>query len=208
MTNDSTLIVAVLDRSGSMHSIANDTNGGFNAFIAEQRETAGDVRVTLNQFDDQFETVFSDLPIDKVKPLHLVPRGMTALQDAIGRTITQTGELLAAKAEEDRPGSVIVLVMTDGYENCSREYSVDTVKDMIKHQEDVYNWKFIFLGANIDAVTVGSQYGFDVTRTATYGANTAGVTRSFATTSGLVTNLRTGMDAAFSDTERSAMLGN
>jgi uncharacterized protein with von Willebrand factor type A (vWA) domain len=115
MTNpDYTDIIVVLDRSGSMHAIKEDTESGFATFIADQRALGGDARVTLVQFDDAYEVVYTARRIEDVPTLELRPRGSTALLDALGRTITAAGERLAAMAEDDRPGYVVVLTMTDG----------------------------------------------------------------------------------------------
>lgn len=111
----------LLDRSGSMQSIKDDTEGGFDAFIAEQRSQPGDCRVTLAQFDDRYEEVYQDVPVADVPPLSLSPRGSTALLDSIGRLLGEAGGRLAALPEHERPGVVIVGIMTDGHENSSRE---------------------------------------------------------------------------------------
>jgi hypothetical protein len=106
-----------------MQSIREDTVGGFDAFIAEQREQPGECRVTLAQFDDQYELVYADRPIQEVPGLVLQPRGTTALLDAIGRLVTDAGAGLAALPEAERPGTVIVGIMTDGHENASKEWT-------------------------------------------------------------------------------------
>ena len=104
----------LLDRSGSMQSIRDDTIGGFNAFIADQRQHPGDCRVTLAQFDDRYEVVYTDRPIADVPALDLHPRGTTALLDAIGRLVTDAGASLASLPEDKRPGTVIVGIMIAG----------------------------------------------------------------------------------------------
>ena len=176
MTNsDKTLIAALLDRSGSMQSIAEDMRGGFDSFIAKERGQAATTLVTLAQFDDRYDIVYSDRPIDHVPPLTLEPRGMTALLDAIGRFITEVGAGLAVMPEEERPGEVTVLVLTDGHENASAEWTVDAVRKLIAQQEAVYGWDFVFLGANMDAVEVGTDLGFAPGKSLTYDADGAAV---------------------------------
>jgi hypothetical protein len=208
MKENSTLIAALLDRSGSMSFIQKDTEGGFNAFIEDQKELSGSAEVTLSQFDTEYERVYSNVPINDVPRFELKPRGGTALVDGIGRLVTEVGEELAARDESERPETVIVLVMTDGHENSSQEWSADKVKELVKQQTDVYNWKFVFLGANIDAVEVGGQYGFAANNSMTYGANTRGVTATFNTASGLLGAYRGGAGyAEFTDAERTAALG-
>ena len=139
MTDPSlSLVAALLDRSGSMASIADDTRGGFDSFIQSERGHDGSTVVTLAQFDDRYEMVYESKPIDEVGGLELLPRGMTALYDAVGTFVTEVGAALAALPEERRPGSVTVLVMTDGHENSSREWSHQKVRASIEQQESQY----------------------------------------------------------------------
>lgn len=169
MTNSNlTHIAFLLDRSGSMHSIKDDTEGGFNAFIAEQRKEPGECRVTLAQFDNEYEEVYRDLPLAEVPALRLVPRGSTALLDSIGRLVTSTGERLAALPEDERPGIVIVGIMTDGHENASREWTHPAVKALIEQQTKTYGWQFLYLGADQDAIEVGSSIGVAAANSMTY----------------------------------------
>ena len=169
--NTKTLIAALPDRSGSMQDIAGDMRGGFDSFIAKETGQPGTTLVTLAQFDDRYDVVYTDRPIAAVPALSLEPRGMTALLDAIGRFITEVGAGLAALPEEDRPAAVTVLVMTDGHENASREWTGDAVRALIAQQESVYGWDFVFLGANMDAVEVGTNLGFAPGKSLTYDAD-------------------------------------
>jgi uncharacterized protein YegL len=210
MTNpNKTLIAMLLDRSGSMQSIKDDTEGGFNSFIAEQRKnTDGEVNVTLAQFDDKFEIVYSNMELDKVPPLKLSPRGMTALHDAIGKLVTDTGRILAGMDENDRPGKVIVVTMTDGHENASREWTRDAVKKLIKQQETDYDWTFLFLGATLDAVETAGDLGISRNRAMSYNSDAAPV--AFAAISDVTTSIRSGgstHDVMFSDEFRSKASG-
>ena len=169
-----THLAFLLDRSGSMQAIRSDTEGGFNAFIEEQRKAPGRCTVTLAQFDTDYEVTYEDRPIDEVPPLTLTPRGMTALLDSVARLINETGARLAALPEDQRPGTVIVGIMTDGMENASKEWTHASVKALIEQQESVYDWNFSYLGANQDAIEVGASIGirgehsitYDVSRTA------------------------------------------
>ena len=207
MTNPNlTLIAVLLDRSGSMHSIKSDTEGGFDAYIAEQRKQSGDVVVTLAQFDDHYDRVYTNTPIEKVPPLDLQPRGVTALYDGIGRLTTEIGEELAAKPEQERPGTVIVVVLTDGHENASKDWSHTAVREVITRQERDYGWQFVFLGANIDAVAIGEQLGFARGSSITYAPSPAGVSSAFAAAASYTSRLRaapkgTKVDG-FSDSDR------
>lgn len=167
-------IVFVIDRSGSMTSIANDMIGGFDAFIAKQKETPGECRVTLTQFDDTYDVVYTSRPLNEVRSLDLVPRGTTALLDAIGRTIVDTGNRLQKMREEERPSQVLFVIITDGHENSSREFNRARVFDMITHQRDKYSWEFIFLGANQDSLATAHDIGVSTTNAVTYAATKGG----------------------------------
>ncbi len=157
---DLTHIHFLLDRSGSMGSIRSDIEEGFGAFIHEQRSrTAGECRVTLARFDDRYEEVYTDLPLDRVPPLALEPRGMTALLDSMGRLITDAGARLAALPESARPGTVIVAVMTDGMENASQEWTHPAIRALVEGQTRKYGWQFLYMGADQDAVEVGAGIG-------------------------------------------------
>ncbi|MEO6997655.1 MAG: vWA domain-containing protein [Terracoccus sp.] len=169
MTNPNlTHLYFLLDRSGSMDSIKSDTEGGFNAFMAEQRRLPGECRVTLAQFDNEYEEVYRDLPVGEVPPLHLAPRGTTALLDSIGRLVSEAGVRLAALPEEQRPGVVIVGIMTDGLENASRELTHAHVKATVEHQTTEFGWQFLYLGADQDAIEVGVSIGVPAQQSMTY----------------------------------------
>jgi hypothetical protein len=182
MTNPHyTHIAVLLDRSGSMQSIKSDTEGGFDAFIAEQRKHPGRCDVTLAQFDDAYQEVYVAQPLASVPALDLRPRGTTALLDAVGRLITTTGERLAAMPEDDRPGAVIVVIMTDGLENASHEFTVDSIKKMITEQTETYGWNFVYLGANQDAISVAAGLGVEAGQAMTYTGSK--IDKAFAATS-------------------------
>ena len=161
-------ITMVLDRSGSMQSIKDDTIGGFDAFIGEQGRLPGRCTVSLVQFDNVYEEVYTGRDIADVPGLTLVPRGSTAMLDAIGRAVNATGARLAAMPEDRRPGTVIVGIMTDGLENASREFTYPMVKALIEQQEQVYGWTFMYMGANQDAIEVGASLGVARDRSLTY----------------------------------------
>ena len=213
MTNpDIALIAALLDRSGSMESIADDTRGGFDAYIAGQRGQSGITRVTLAQFDNDYDVVYQNRPIDEVPPLTLEPRGMTALLDAIGRFVTEVGSGLAALPVQDRPGDVTVLVMTDGHENSSVEWTKDAVRKLISQQETVYGWDFVFLGANMDAIDVGTSLGFAPGKSLTYEASGAGVSGAFSAVASYTSRKRSRGDrpaasVVFDDADREGAQG-
>lgn len=200
--SDLTLIAALLDRSGSMESCQRATESGFDELIAEQRTEPGRAIVTLSMFDHVYENVYANLPIAQVGPLNLVPRGRTAMLDAIGRFITETGEHLAGLPEDDRPGTVICVIMTDGYENASAEWTYDAVRTLITQQREQYNWKFIFLGANVDAVEVGSRIGVPKAASMTYSADVLSVEATWAATGSAISDVRAGVPLKFTDEQR------
>lgn len=163
-----THICFLLDRSGSMDSIKGETIEGFGAFIAEQRKAAGACKVTLVRFDNDYEEAYADLDVHAVPVLELVPRGMTALLDSLGRLIVTAGERLAQLPEEKRPGSVVVGVMTDGYENASVDWDHPRIKALIEQQTRDYGWEFLYLGADQDAIEEGAKMGFAGSKSVTY----------------------------------------
>ncbi|MEB3294062.1 MAG: vWA domain-containing protein [Synechococcales bacterium] len=201
----------VLDRSGSMQSIKADTIGGFNAFLQQQKETPGEATITLAQFDDVYDVVYRAIPLSHAPDLNdhtFVPRASTALLDAIGRTINETGARLAKMLERDRPSHVIFVILTDGEENSSREFTSQQINQMIRHQREVYQWEFVFLGANQDAITTASQLGMSGGQALTYAASPQGTQAAFKAMSKNLSRFRGGEAAAleFSDADRQAQV--
>lgn len=183
---DATDITMVLDRSGSMGVVRDDTIGGFNAFVDDQKKVAGEARLTLVQFDHEYEVVYDAVALGEVPLLDYdtyVPRGSTALLDALGRTITATGARLAALAEGDRPSRVIFVILTDGQENASKEFGRDRINEMIIHQTNAFNWAFVFLGANQDAIREAGRIGIFAANALTYAADERGTGDAFAAAS-------------------------
>lgn len=142
----------ILDRSGSMSKIASDMVGGIKTFLDKEKQTGDETKVSLYQFDDKYETVFVDKDIKEDFEISLTPRGSTALNDALGRTIVSVGEKLEKMQESDRPNRVLFVVITDGFENASKEFSCKSVAEKVKHQREKYSWDFVFLGAGESAV--------------------------------------------------------
>ena len=162
MKENLTEIVFILDKSGSMQPLVDDTIGGFNGYVESQKEEPGEAYLTTVMFDDNYEILYDHINIAEAPPLTAAqyrPCGMTALMDAIGRTIVSVGKRLADTPEEERPAHVIFVITTDGMENASREFSRNQVKEMIQHQQDKYSWQFLFLGAGIDAYKEASSIG-------------------------------------------------
>ena len=168
-------ITVLLDRSGSMESIKADTIGGFNEFLKSQKDEPGEATFTLVQFDTGgYDRVIDAKPIAEAKPLTgdtFEPRGGTPLLDSMARSIRETGERLKALPNHARPEKVIFVIVTDGEENQSREFSREQVMAMVTHQRDVYKWEFIYLGANQDAINEAGKLGISLDMAATYTGN-------------------------------------
>jgi hypothetical protein len=210
MKEGRTRIVIILDRSGSMASVRESTVAGFNEFIRTQRAIPGDVSVKLVQFDNEYEVVF-DQPLAEAPELNqdrFVPRGSTALFDAQGRTIVALGEELAAMPEEERPAKVIVVTLTDGLENASRTYTLETVASLIKQQMEKYGWDFVFLGANQDAVQTAASMNIPMPSAMTYRSNPAATRNVFQAAAGYVSASRSGGQALFSREARKAAMAD
>jgi hypothetical protein len=163
-----TLIAFLLDRSGSMQSIKSDVIGGFDAFMAEQRAGDGECLVTLAQFDNEYEVVYHALPLGDVPPLALHPRNSTALLDSMGKLITDTAAEIDALSDDDKPGSVIIAIMTDGLENSSTEWTRLSIKSLVEQQTNESGWEFLYMGADQDAVEIGKDLGVKAEQAVTY----------------------------------------
>lgn len=174
-------VIFILDRSGSMNGLEADTIGGFNGLIAAQKEVEGAVNVSTILFDDAYETLHDQVALKTVSPLTnetYYVRGTTALLDAIGKTITTYAHRFNAK--EKKPDSTMVVIMTDGYENASQEYSYSVVKSLVDAYQKEAGWEFLFLGANIDAMATGDQLGIRKDRAVNFHADAHGVKGNFA----------------------------
>ena len=186
-------ITFILDRSGSMSGMTNDVIGGYKSFIEKQRAEVGECVFSLVQFDDQYETPFTAVPIQNVSSeLRYYPRGSTALRDALGKTINRVGERLRKIRERDRPSKVIIVVMTDGEENASHEFSMEQIRTMVQHQTDQYQWEFLFLGANIDSFSVGTSYGVQLNKISNYSYTSGGLRAALETVSCYASSTRKG----------------
>lgn len=183
MRENLTEMVFVLDRSGSMSSLAADTIGGFNELIEKQKKIEGDAYVTTVLFDHEYEVLHDHVALEEVAPLtdkEYFARGSTALLDAVGRTIDAVGARLAATAEDERPEHVVFVITTDGMENSSREYTAKRVRGMIEHQQQKYSWQFVFLGANMDAVSEARNLGISAKYAADFTPSHSGVRKMYS----------------------------
>lgn len=178
MRNDLSDITLIVDRSGSMEAIKSDAQGGINNFIEDQKKQPGQALFSLLQFDTEYEWVHKGIPIGNVQKYNLYPRGATALLDAVGRCINETGERLKNMAEDQRPGLIVIAIVTDGQENSSKEFTKKQIKDMITHQQDVYKWQFTYLGANQDAFDEAGSMGINLMGVMNYNSAKAGQTYS------------------------------
>lgn len=193
MRNDLTELVFILDRSGSMLNLTDDTIGGFNSTLAKQRKETGEALVTTVLFDDRVELLHDRLDVRGVSPLtrdDYFVRGSTALLDAIGQTVTRIARNHSRTAEEYRPGKTVFVIITDGYENASREYSFARVKSLIEHEKSKYGWEFLFLGANIDAAQTAERMGIDADHAADFHADSRGVGVSFSAAGEAISQVR------------------
>lgn len=192
---DFTEIVMVLDRSSSMEKIRGATIESFNQFTKDQAEIGDNASLSLYTFATEVTRTFMDKPINKVDKLTLEtykPDGYTAMNDAIGLAIDDLGEKLAKMDEKDRPNKVVVVILTDGEENMSKRFNISQIREKIKHQETKYNWQFLFLGANIDAVSVGANYGLISAKCLNFTADAAGSSGAMISNTKALREYRTG----------------
>lgn len=182
MNRNLTEIIFLLDRSGSMAGLEGDTIGGFNGFIQRQSQLEGETNVTAVLFDDYYEVLWNGIEAAKARftDKEYYVRGCTALLDAIGKTIVDVGLRLSKTIEEYRPGKVIVVITTDGMENASKEFTYGKVRELIKHQQERYNWEFIFLGANIDAVHEAESLGINEKSAYNFEASSEGLVEMYS----------------------------
>jgi len=186
-------LVFILDRSGSMGGLESDTIGGYNSMLSKQKkEKTGKVSVTTVLFDDQYELLYNQVPIEKVSPMteeEYYVRGSTALLDAIGKTVMQV------KANQDKKeikDKVLFVIITDGMENASREYRVEQVKKLIEERKEKDNWEFLFLGANIDAIGAAKDLGIDSSRAVRFKSDKKGTAKNYEVLNEAIKEIRGG----------------
>jgi uncharacterized protein YegL len=164
----------VMDRSGSMSSMASEASAAFNRFVEEQREVEGEATFTFVDFDNEYNVIHDFVPLEEVGTYNLEPRSMTALLDAIGRTINEIGSRLGLMAEDERPDKVVIAILTDGHENASQEFTRDQIVAMVQEHETKYDWTFIYLGANQDAFTTAQSMGLSIGNAVNFAATGVG----------------------------------
>lgn len=177
MKKNLTELVFILDKSGSMSGLENDTIGGFNSMLEQQKKVGGQCIITTVLFDNRYELLHDRMDLRAIRPITLREYsvgGSTALLDAMGKTIHKIATAQKNTAEDYRAEKVMFVIITDGEENASRYYSSAQVKDMIRRQKERYGWEFIFLGANIDAVETAGRFGINADRAVDYVADSKG----------------------------------
>ena len=193
MRKNLTEIVFILDRSGSMSGLEADTIGGYNSLIEKQKKEPGEAYVSTVLFDDKAEVLHDRADLRKIQPMtdkDYYVRGCTALLDAVGGAIHHIGNVHKYAREEDRPEKTMFIIMTDGYENASRKYRYDEIKRMISRQKEKYGWEFMFLGANIDAVSEARKFGVDENMAVEYHSDKRGTAVSYDAICGAVSECR------------------
>lgn len=206
-------IIVVLDRSGSMDSIASDMKGGLKQFVEEQKKV-GEAGFTFAIFDDQYDLILEGAPISTVNPefvaAALMPRGSTALNDAIGKTIISQGERFAKMPESDKPKMVIMLIVTDGQENHSQEWSGEAIKALIEKQQNEWKWGITILGCGIDAIGQAKGLHINLNNALNVGRNSKGIAAAYAAVSHNTSAARSTGDAgqlSYTNQQRGSSMG-
>lgn len=193
MKKNLTELVFILDRSGSMAGLEDDTIGGFNAMIEKQKMEPGEAVVSTVLFDNETVVLHDRVDLGQIAPMtreDYYVRGCTALLDAVGGAIHHIGNVHKYAREEDRPEKTLFVITTDGMENASRRYTYQRVKDMLQQQKERYGWDFLFLGANIDAAREAGRFGIEPDRAANYHADHQGTGVVFETVNEAICHVR------------------
>jgi uncharacterized protein YegL len=193
MKKDLTELVFILDKSGSMAGLEEDTIGGYNAMLDKQKKEPGEAVITTVLFADGYELLHERIDIKGIRPIsdkEYFVGGTTALLDAVGMTIHKIGSAQKHTLEAKRAEKVMVVITTDGMENASREYTYAQIKQLIEHQKEKYGWEFIFLGANVDAIGTAAKFGISEDRAANYHADREGTQLNYVSVSAVVSEFR------------------
>ena len=195
MKKNTTELVFILDKSGSMSGLEADTIGGYNAMLAKQKNEEGEAAVTTVLFNHGIDLLHDRINVRGIAPITEMEYevgGTTALLDAIGSSIQKIGNVQKRTSEAERAENVLFVITTDGMENASREYNYEKVKAMIEHQKVTYGWEFIFLGANIDALSTAAKFGIQEEFAVNYHADSEGTQANFEALNEAVTSFRQG----------------
>jgi len=193
MKSNRTELVFILDRSGSMSGLESDTIGGFNSMLKKQQNERGEANITTVLFDHNYEVLHDRLNIKGIKSIterEYYVAGSTALLDAVGRTIKKIVNVQKRSGKGQKADNVLFVIITDGMENASRRYTLEKIKSMIDIQKEKYGWEFLFLGANIDAISTAASFGISASRAANYHADGEGTRLNFETLSMAASDLR------------------
>ena len=193
-----TEVVFILDRSGSMSGLEADTIGGYNSMLTKQKQEEGDAIISTVLFDDKTEILHDRLRLEQVEKItdkDYYVRGCTALLDAVGGAIHHIGRVQKELPEEERPEKTLFIITTDGMENASRQYTYDKVKSMVEKKKRKNHWEFVFLGANIDAISVAGRFGVSANRAVRYACDREGTALNFQVMSRMVSSVRACSDA-------------
>lgn len=194
MKENLTFIVMVVDKSGSMNLIKEGAINGFNNFLKAQAELGEELLVTVCLFDNTYSYVVDKKHLDEVELLNnynYTPSGSTALNDALGSTISKVSNQILEMSDKDRPSKVIFCIVSDGEENSSTEFSQKQIKSLIEYRKEHFGWEFVFIGTNQDIVKTRQAYSFDAKATFTFSASSQGVQDGYDKMSSYVTTVRT-----------------
>ena len=193
MNNNLTELVFILDRSGSMAGLETDTIGGFNAMVEKQKREEGEAYLSTVLFSDRSSVLYDRVDLKKVEPMterQYYVGGCTALLDAIGDAVHHIANVHKYAREEDRPARTVFVITTDGMENSSRLWSYAEVQRMVRHEQEKYGWEFLFLGANMDAISAAGRFGIRAERAVRYAPDSAGTALNFSVVSDTVAHFR------------------
>lgn len=194
MKKNLTELVMILDKSGSMSGLESDTIGGYRSMLEKQKETEGEVLVSTILFNERTSVIHNRESLNKVEPMtrrEYIPGGCTALLDAVGSSIDHIVGVHRNLPDDQRPAKTIFVIITDGLENASREYSSAKVKKMIETETKKYGWEFIFLGANIDAVETAGRFGIDADHSVNYHSDPVGTALNYEVLGDALARMRT-----------------
>lgn len=195
MKKNSTEPVFILDKSGSMAGLETDTIGGYNSMLMKQKKAEGEAFVTTVLFNHLYELLHDRINVRGLSPItgkDYEVGGSTALLDAIGFTIQKMINIQKRTSEDERAEKVLFVITTDGMENSSREYTTEKIKKVVQHQKKKYGWEFMFLGANIDAISTAARYGIDEDFAVEYHADQIGTQLNYEAVNDAVINFRSG----------------
>ena len=195
MKKNVTELVFILDKSGSMAGLEADTIGGYNAMLSKQKKAEGEAIVTTALFNQHYDLLHDRINIKGISPIteeDYEVGGTTALLDAIGFTIQKIVNVQKRTSDEERAEKVLFVITTDGMENASHEFTADKIKKMVQHQKEMYGWEFLFLGANIDAVTTAARFGIEEDFAVDYHADEVGTQLNYEAVNEAVSSIRSG----------------